>query len=778
MPMTFQDDRPRNSSSDQGSRRALATRPSTAHDGESREERIVLEASIDLRDWLEVILRRRWMILSVLTVVLVSTLSLSLAITPVFKATGSLEISQKTPQVTKFEELLASDLRSQEFIQTQVQLLQMEELAQRVIDRLALEENPAFNQAAAREAGIGQRIKQGMHRLGSLLHNRSRTGSNPELERLLLDKELREKFLDNLAVSPQRETSIVRISFTSEDNRLASRAVNSLMQEYIDWRMDQRLQSANTANRQLEKQIQAVRVQLERSRETLNSYAKKAGIVSLDSRLNEVFKQMEEINQAFASAEGERIRKQADYRQARLNEIASHPRVVGNELIQLLRKEEADVAATYREQLTDFKEAHPRMQNLSARLQDIRERIENEEQRVLKAIRTEYLSARQRELSLQTLAAEKKDRAMQLQDKVTQYTILQQEVQTNQQIYQSLLDRSKEINANVGTGVSNVQIVSPAPVPLEPFKPDLPKNVLVAVLVGSLGGIGLSFFMEYLDNTIKRVEEVVDRYAIPVLGTVPMATGTETGLLDWQVSAKPRSVFSEAVRSARTSIQLSNSDRPLTSLLITSTTPSEGKTTLTLNLAQAFAATGQRSLIIDCDMRKPRLHTLLQGANGWPQGLSHYLNGLLGLSDIIHELEKDRLFLIPAGALPPNPSELLASTRMQQLLVQLERDYDRVFLDSPPFNGFADTLILSKQVQGIILVTALGQTHRQALQLFDRTMDQIQANVLGTIVNKVPALSGYGGYAASSKYTRGYYSDEPLADDGRTQLARKPETWE
>jgi capsular exopolysaccharide synthesis family protein len=320
------------------------------------------------------------------------------------------------------------------------------------------------------------------------------------------------------------------------------------------------------------------------------------------------------------------------------------------------------------------------------------------------------------------------------------------------------LERSKEIEANVGVDVGNVHVVDYALLPLAPFKPNVRKNLMVAIVVGLMAGIGLAFFLEYLDNTIKAIDEISYRFQMPVLGVVPFVGKTEKKDLYHLVKTKPNASFSESIRTARFSIQIYNSmDRPPKTILVTSTSKNEGKTTIACNLAQAFASSEEKVLLMDCDLRNPQQNKAFSNSSGnHRKGLTHFLSGQCELKEIIYPSEVDGLYSIFVGPIPPNPPELLASRRMKQTLDHFSRFFDRVIIDSPPYGAFADVLILGNQVDGIILITNLGKTQRNALRLFRKSIYDARWNFLGCIVNKLDTSFRYGDYYYSYY---GYYKD-------------------
>ncbi|MEM3402818.1 MAG: polysaccharide biosynthesis tyrosine autokinase, partial [Candidatus Hadarchaeales archaeon] len=377
------------------------------------------------------------------------------------------------------------------------------------------------------------------------------------------------------------------------------------------------------------------------------------------------------------------------------------------------------------------------------------------------------------EQRLEEAAQKKKQEAMDLNDRATQYRILEREVETNKQIYQSLLERAREIEANVGTGVSNIEIVDRATIPVKPFSPNLKLNLIVSLLAGIFLGIGGAFLMERLDNTLKKVEDLSDRYGFTLLGILPIVNSENVEKLDKMVVEDSRVPFSECVRTVKASLDLSvtsKSGEPPRIITVTSVGPNEGKSTVSSNISLCYSGQETKKVVlIDADMRKPRLHRVF--LNHYERkntaGLSSYLSGGASLDEIIYKTDYPNLFFIPAGPIPPNPAELLASYRMKKLLEKLRTVADHIIIDSPPSAGFADILILANVVDGIVLVSSIGETNKDALRIFKRSMMQVNAPILGCVVNKVPLGPKYGSYGYYYRYSYYYrhYSYYSTADD-------------
>lgn len=717
------------------------------------------EESVEIRDYIAVILRHKLVILTFLILVFATTLAINLRMTPLFMATGRLEIRPHPPQVTKFQDIEVGAsfyVPTEEFMQTQIELLRSYALAERVAKKLQAEQSPMFQTPSVPEpveGGLFQKIREPLAKLKGTITGWLRTEKetpSQEIPKEDPEKELAGIFLGGLEVSPQKNTNILSLSYVSPDPTVARDAVNTLIGEFTEWQIDRRIEASNAARMQLEKQIEIARNRLEDSETELNRFARQAGIVSLDSKFNLVYRQLEEINQAFSQAETERLTKEVLYQTVQEGNLESLPAVMENAFIQELRSEVLKVEAEYKKLNATFKEEYPALKTLSTQIKDLKGKIRKEEERLAESIKRDYLTTLKKEEALREKAKTQKALVMELNQKAAQYTILEREVETNKQIHQSLVERTKEIEANVGAAeVGNIQVVDYARLPSAPYKPNVRKNLLLAVVVGLMGGIGFAFFLEYLDNTIKRVDEISDRFGIPILGVIPTEESEKTKELYHLVRLKPDCAFSESVRMTQFSIKLSSSmERPPKILLVTSILEGEGKTTLSCNLAQAFASSGERVLIIDGDLRKPRIHKAFPHvAKNNGKGLSHFLTGSCKLNEAIHQSGVNGLYLLFAGPKPPNPVELIASQTMKQTLQVLSKHFDRIIIDSPPFAGFADNLILSSLVDGMILVATLGHTHRQILRTTLKSIYNVRANLLGCIINKLDRSYRYSDYS-------------------------------
>ncbi len=715
------------------------------------------EEEINLRDYIEVVFRRKWLIIGVLFLTFVSALIFNLTAQKLYVATGTLEANAESQKLTKFEDVVSESLRLQEFVATQVSLMKSRAMAERVIQVLDLKDHPVFDELLGDEKDAPGMLDQVKAVIRSLLQRGNENPSDSQLiSDTMEDDKLMKFWLENLTVSPRRDSMIVDVSFISPSRQLSQDAVNQVMTEFIKWKMDQKVAASNQAREYLMMQIDRAKINLEAAEEQRNKFARQAGIVSMESGRNSVFRQLEEINVALSQAEAELIAKKTLFNLAKTEGPENLPQVLNSTLINDLKSEYARQRSTYEELLETFHEGYPEVKTIKGRMDSLEARINAESQKILNSIEHDYRSTQDRVASLRDHLEKSKQRALDLKERATQYTIMAREVETNKAIYQSLLERAKEIESMAGISPTNIQIVDRATLPIFPSKPNVPRNLLLAIVVGLMGGIGAAFLLEYFADTITNPDQIAERFQIPILGVIPQENTRPDVPIERIFSNTPQSAVSEALRTLRVSVQLSGSANNSRCLVITSTLPGEGKTTMAANLAQAFAGAGEKVLLVDADLRKPRLHKVFQAAAASRdgRGLSSYLAGVVE-DGMIAPTSIDNLSLIPSGPIPPNPVELLASNRFSQLIDTSLEQFDRIIIDAPPHIGFADVLVLCRQVGGVILVSSIGETTRDGLRHFRNSIQNVQGTILGCIVNKVNLNQRYG-YRSYYRYYKSY----------------------
>ena len=524
----------------------------------------------------------------------------------------------------------------------------------------------------------------------------------------------------------------------------------------------------------LETQLDSSKASLEKSEEELAKFAKSVNVVSLDKDLNLIYKQLAEINEAYANSETERLSKQALFSEIENGNYDYLPQVISDESLQELLVVRTNLNSEYLNKSAIYGPNYPEMKQLKAQLGAVNSAIEKKKKDIAESIKKDYRASVNREGLLKKRAEEQNVRAGILNEQAIQYKILEREVNTNKSIYDELLQRLKETEITSALTTTNINVVDYALTPKSPFKPDFQSNFLKALFIGLLLGCFLAFVLEYFDNAIRDDDEIKRKFPIPYLGSVPLLSVSDQDSevnMEKIVQVNPRSIISEAFRVIRTSIMYSNPDDPPKSILVTSSQPLEGKTTSASNLALSLSQNDKKVVLVDADLRKPRLNKLFINGNSKSNGfgLSNYLIGEAELADIIHNVEDVGLSVITSGTIPPNPAELLGSNKMHELIEKLIEEYDYVIMDGAPVIGFADSRLLSRYVDGVLLVTSIGITQRNNLRNVIEEIYKVGGNLLGTVVNRQSASKGKYGY---NYYY--YYNDELGKDVRKIPKIRGP----
>jgi capsular exopolysaccharide synthesis family protein len=548
--------------------------------------------------------------------------------------------------------------------------------------------------------------------------------------------------------------------------------VNTLVQTFIEENIKSKFDSTMQASDWLSKQLFDLQVKVETSQEKILRYEKDNGMLGVDEKQNIITAKLDELNKELTSAESDRIQKQSQYQQTLSGNAELLENADKDSLIGKLRSEEADLKMQYAHLASQFDESYPKVIELKGQLQQLEENIHAEVKKMGARAETQYQAALHHEKLLRVAFEAQKEEANKLNEKAVDYNILKRDYETNRKIYEELLEKLKQAGVSAGLKSSNIRIVDAARVPTSPTSPNIPRNIELSLLLGTLGGIGLAFVLEALDTTVRTPEQVEIVSALPSLGIIPLSvplsvngvrpflTGRQTFGMELITYKRPQSQIAESFRSLRTSILLSGSfeSRPKV-LLITSALPKEGKSSTSVNLAIVLAQKGSRVLLVDGDMRRPTLHRVLGVSRD--VGLSSLLDGTaVEESAILPAPDFPNLFVLPAGLSPSNPAELLASELLSKLLKQWRSQYDYVIIDSPPALSVTDAVVISPEADAVVVVVRSGQTTKDAVRRTRDTLYQVNARIMGIVMNAVdlrsPDLYYYYYY---SKRGNGYYND-------------------
>jgi succinoglycan biosynthesis transport protein ExoP len=653
------------------------------------------------------------------------------------------------------------------YYQTQYRILTGRELAGKVARSLQLEKVAEFNgqgpQATALGAVLRTMRRQALAPIRALLGDRAPANAEPGAAVPVTEDVLVHGFLSRVSVDPVRNSRLVDVSFVSAYPAFAARAADVLVEEYVKQNLDIRLTTSEKSLTWLAQEIEKQRLLVEGSERAMAQYREDQNAGSLEDRQNIVVARLNQLNDAVTQAKTARMQKEAAYNQIRaLGPTISPdtiPAIIQNPFIQSLKSRLAELQREQIRLSERYGEKHPEIVKIRASIEDASKQLDAELSKSIEGIRNDYQNAQAQERAMAAALEEQKQEATDLSRKNVGYTVLEREAQSNRQVYESLLQREKELQVASNSRGNNVRLMDHAEVPAAPFSPDVRRNLLLGSLAGLVLAIGLVLGIDYLDDTIKTPEDITRKLRIPFLGLVPAVKGSDHALLTMQVPHE----FGEAFRSLRTSLVFSSGADATRVILVTSAQPLEGKTTTACNLATVLAYGGARVLLIDADMRRPGVHRTLGIQNG--TGLSHLLTGQATARQAIGRLAGPDFWVMTAGLTPPNPSELLASDRMKTLISTVKGGpFDWVVIDTPPVLAVTDAVILTPWVSGVVFVIGSEMTQRRLAERAIETLTASHPHLLGAVLNRVDIVrnkyyySRYYGY----KYKR-YYVESPAA---------------
>jgi capsular exopolysaccharide synthesis family protein len=695
--------------------------------------------------------RRRWWLVG-LCLILGGALAggLTLVQPQEFEARASILLGMEAP---RFLGDLEEDYRvntgprgryqHQHYLKTQLHVIRSRPVMERVVDTLHLALDDDF---------LGGTIEE-------------------QREMTALDRRARaiEVLTGRTRVVPLEGSEMVSVVLWDYKADRAAELANSVIDRYIAYSLDLQASASRGALAWLDEQHEGLRSSVESAEEGLYAFRSKHQLLTtpLADRLNTVSQRVADLGIELTKAEVRRIGLAAEWSETKLlaetGDIQASPRLFSDATVQRLKAQLIELEQRQAEFGAALGAKNPKVLMLNAELAYARQRLQVEVQRVLEALRTQMRSAQAAERGLRERLNDQTRRAVKVSKLEIEYTSLARELENSRRLYDLVLERSKTIKLASLLETTNIRRHESAIAPKFPARPRVPLNVAFGILLGLFAGVGAAVGLDRLNHTVRDERELEELLGLRVLGEVPAVAAKDKSEdlgdygADRIVSRAPRSAVAEAFRTLRTNLLFTRTSADLKSMVVTSAGVGEGKTSVSTNLALVLAAAGKRVLVIDTDMRRPRVHKVFELDN--KNGLTNVLIAESSLDDAIVNIE-ERLDVLRCGPIPPNPSELLASPAFANLVAELRRRYDSLIFDSPPAGVVADASILSQLTDGVLLVVRAERTHRGRLAKAVRDLRAVGAEMLGTVVNnKDRAHHGYGyGYGYYSGYYSSYYS--------------------
>jgi capsular exopolysaccharide synthesis family protein len=739
------------------------TSPTGARSGSTPAPQVFTpDTDVHLLDRIAVIYRYRRIAISVFVLTTAAMMIQGYSSMQYFRAQGRLLIENERttaiPGLGGTEEFYEDP---EPYYQTQYKILKGRDLTRRVVNRLDLSKVPEFNGTLTPPATPLSLMVDLKRRMVGLVWRQKTAAPEPAKPVVPVSPDesaMVSAFVGRVSVDPVRGSRLVDISFDSVDPKFSAQAANTLMDEYVEQNLSVKLQTSENMLAWLAKELANQQSKVEESERALAEYRDKQNALSLDDKQNIVLSRLNQLNDAVTRAKMVRVQKESQFSQIKTLmpsvsvdavPVDSIPLIAQNTQIQNLKTKLIELQQQKVQLAERYGDKHPALQNAVAQLADTQRQINLEVTKALQSVKNDFDTAMLEERTLsQNLEAAKAD-AQDLSRKSVGYNVMEREAKSNRQVYESLLQREKELRVSSNSRSNNVRVVDRAEVPKSALAPTGRRTWLMSFAIGLIVAIGVAFGLDYMNDTIKTPEDVTRRLKLPFLGLVPSVRGDKHPVL---ASSHVPHDFGEAFRSLRTSLMSRFASEGTKTLLVTSAQPLEGKTTTACNIAMALAYGGARVLLIDADMRRPGLHRPLQLTN--ERGLSQVLIGQARVRDVIQRTVDPNLLAITAGRTPPNPSELLASERMKTLLSNLSHGpFDWIVIDTPPVLAVTDAVILTPLVSGVAFVVGAEMTRRR---LAERALDTIMSahpRFAAVVLNKVD-------FARNKYYYSRYYGHQ------------------
>ena len=721
---------------------------------------------IDLLKLWQTIWRRKWSILTLTVIVMMVTTLIVLSLTPIYRAAATMLFEQKQSQVVSIEQLYGVEGSGNDYLQTQFELLKSRSLAERVVRELNLTEHPEFDPRQQPEPLINFSISD---LIGSLSIDKLIPGTMPsdlekteeEIEEQIFDSVTR-AFMTRINIEQQGKSQLVQVQVDMADKVLAARAANALATGYIESQMEARLEMSASATAWMNNRMTELRSKLKSAEDVLQAYREKENLVDMGGVSAISAAELSATSDRMVDARRNRAEAESMYRQvqsmrgASLDRLASVSAVLSDPLVVQFKTSEAKAKSKVEELSKRYGARHPAMEAARTELAAAQASLRGQVEQVVAGIERNYQLAVANENSLRASVNANKAQIQNISRKEFKLRELQREVESNRALYDTFVTRLKEASATSDLDSATARVVDTATVPVAPIKPKKALIVVLATFLAGLVGVGLVLLLEALNNTFKSTDEIENTLNLPVLGLLPLVDKKDRSEVANLFNTDSNKSFSESIRTIRTSMVLSAIDGQHKTIVVTSSVPGEGKSTVAANLAFALGQM-ENVLLVDADMRRPTLAKNFSFPVGTP-GLANLIAGTAKLEECIKNV--GGVDMLSAGAVPPNPLELLSSPRFSEVIEYLREKYDRVIIDSPPTQAVSDALVLGSLANSLIYVVRSDSTAKPLVIKGIGQLLQSNAPVTGIVLNQVDIKKAMkNGYNYAGYYDYYGYSD-------------------
>jgi len=702
------------------------------------------QSAVPLSHYIWILRRHRWKILGFVIGCVAATIIISARLTPIYESTVIVDIDRQTPPAVVGQEATrvpAND--ADQFLATQIKLIQSDSVLRPVTQQ---------------------------YHLLDLEKQVSEKPSQAQLEAPVL--------LKNLNIKRPPNTYLLLISYRSTDPRLAADVANGIAKSYVEHIYNIQFRASSSLASFMEKQLEELKAKMERSSAALAQFERELNVINPEEKTSILSARLLQLNTEYTNAETDRVRKEADWKSVQSGSIESAQVSTQGENLKTLSQKLDDARQKFADVQTHYGANHPEYRKAAVQVQEIERQLSDAHQNAERRVEVEYSESVNREAMLQKAVSQTKAEFDRLNARSFEYQSLKREADADKTLYEELVRRIKEAGINAGFENSAIRIADPARAAVRPVFPKMWLNVALAFLFSVMLAVGAAVLSDVLDRSIRDPEQIASLFKTEVMGSLPqvkswrrrlaVASRNEPGTTALvrangsEPSDRKQGVtgFEEAIRTLRNSILLGTFDRRLRSLMITSATPAEGKTTTAVHLAIAHSQQKHKTLLIDCDMRRPGVHSKL-GINP-ESGLASILqNGLQWREKLVKLVELPDLDVLPAGFSSRRAADLIGAS-LPRILEEAVPDYDLLIIDAPPILGFPEPLQMAAAVDGVVVVALAGQTNRNAVGSALSTLQRVRANVVGLVLNEVTrdlSDSYHYYYGYYGKYYR-YYRQE------------------